>query len=213
MLRPWDILVNNWTFANLRRVDELTLDELAVIVLPLPIIDALAEIDIEYPLWERSRTMNTNPAPAASPARASAHRRFLPVVVLGNMVALPSRYPLQLLIRQPGRSYRAIHAARDRDHEVVLIFVPEREIESYRSSEPPPFPSIGVIARLTDIVSQSDGVLELVMDVTTRATITARHQHDPYYLAACVPHPDPDVTVPEIPAVMAGVKAQVAAMA
>jgi ATP-dependent Lon protease len=56
------------------------------------------------------------------------------------------------------------------------------EIANYKSSEPQPLPSIGVIARLADVAPQPDGALQVVLDVTTRATITARLPHDPYYL-------------------------------
>jgi ATP-dependent Lon protease len=94
-----------------------------------------------------------------------------------------------------------------------VIFVSETEIANYKSSEPQPLPSIGVIARLTDVALQPDGTLEVVFDVTTRATITARLQHDPFYLATCVPHPDPEVISDEIPALIAAVKAQIEATA
>jgi ATP-dependent Lon protease len=89
------------------------------------------------------------------------------------------------------RSYRAIQAALDSDHEVLVIFVPELEIANYRSSEPQQLPTVGVIARLADVAPQPDGTLEIVLDVTTRATVTARLQHDPFYQATCVPHPTP----------------------
>src|SRR5262249_24293014 len=36
---------------------------------------------------------------------------------------------------------------------------------------------------------------------------------DPFYLATCAPHPDPEVTSNEIPALMAAVKAQAEAIA
>jgi ATP-dependent Lon protease len=114
---------------------------------------------------------------------------------------------------RPGASYRAIHAALESDHEVLVSFVPEREIPNYRSGEPQQLPTVGVIARLEEVVAQPDGTLEIVLDVTTRATITARLQHDPYYQATCVPHPDPEVTSTEIPALMAAVKAQGEALA
>jgi len=123
--------------------------------------------------------------------------------------SIPNRLPDV----RPGLSYRAIQAARDSDHEVLVIFVPELEIANYKSSEPQQLPAIGVIARLADVAPQPDGTLEIVLDVMTRATITARLQHDPFYQATCVAHPDPEVTSHEIPALMAAVKAQVEAIA
>jgi ATP-dependent Lon protease len=95
---------------------------------------------------------------------------------------------------------------------VLVVFVAEREIPGYRSSEPQQLPTVGVIARLEEVVAQPDGTLQIVLDVTTRAIVTARLQHDPFYWATCVPHPDPEVTSPEIQALMTAVKAQVEAL-
>jgi ATP-dependent Lon protease len=114
---------------------------------------------------------------------------------------------------RPGGSYNAIHAALESNREVLVIFVAEREIAGYRSSEPQQLPTVGVIARLEELVAQEDGTLQIVLDVTTRAIITARLQHDPFYWATCVPHPDPEVAGVEIQALMAAVKAQIEAVA
>jgi len=194
-------------------VDAITLDEIATVLLPAQVMIALDGIDIEYSIWERRRVMNADPQHTTFPAMSLAKERILPVVVLGEMVALPGIYPLQLLDIRPGRSNRAIRAARDGDNEVVMIFVPEQEIGNYRSSEPQSLPSIGVIARLVDVASQPNGALEITMDVTTRAVITDRLQHDPYYLATVAPYVDTEVTSTEIAALMAAVSAQVEAMA
>jgi len=70
-----------------------------------------------------------------------------------------------------------------------------------------------VIARLEEVVAQEDGTLQIVLDVTTRATITDRLQHDPFYRATCIPHPDLEVTSAEIQALMTAVKAQVEVLA
>ena len=193
-------------------VDSISLDELATRLLPIPVIIAIDEVDIEYLLWERRHSMNADPRHAALPVKSSASERALPVVVLGDMVILPRIQPVRLPDVRPGRSYRAIQSALDSDHEVLVIFVPELEIANYKSSEPQQLPTVGVIARLADAVLQPDGTLEVVLDVTTRATITARLQHDPFYRATCVPHPDPEVTSHEIPALMAAVKAQIEAI-
>ena len=94
-----------------------------------------------------------------------------------------------------------------------MTFVPEVEIASYRSSEPQQLPTVGVIARLEEVVTQPDGTLEVVLDVTTRATISARLQHDPFYRATCIPHPDPEVTSGETYTLTTAVKAQAEAIA
>jgi ATP-dependent Lon protease len=208
-------------------VDSITIDELATVLLPVPVIIAIDEVDIEYLLWERRRSLNADLQHAVLPTTSSANERILPVVVLGDIVIPPllpvgpgdtvilprASIPNRLSGIRPGRSYRAIQAARDSDHEVLVSFVPELEIANYRSSEPQQLPTVGVIARLEEAVLQPDGTFEVVLDVTTRATVTTRLQHDPYYLATCVPHPDPEVTSNEIPALMAAVKARVEAMA
>jgi len=194
-------------------VDAIPLDELATTLLPAQVLIALDGVDIEYSVWERRRAMNADLQHTPFLVKPSAKERTLPVVVLGEMVALPGIYPLQLVNISPGRSNRAIRAARDGDNEVVMIFVPEGEIGNYRSNEPQPLPAIGVIARLVNVVSQPDGSLEIAMNVTTRAKITARLQHDPYYLTTCVPYADADVTSPEIAALMAAVRARAEVMA
>ena len=208
-------------------VAAIMLDELATILLPIPVVIAIDEVDIEYLLWERRRSMNADLQNVVLPTTSSATERILPVVVFGNMVITPlppvviqgetvmpprASIPNRFVGIRPGASYRAIHAALDSDHEVLVSFVAEREIPNYRSGEPQQLPTVGVIARLEEVVAQPDGTLEIVLDVTTRATITARLQHDPFYRATCVPHPDPEVTSHEIPALMAAVKAQIEAI-
>jgi len=186
---------------------------------------AIDAVDIEYVLWERRRSMNADLDRAALPATPPATERTLPVVVFGDTV-IPPVLPIvvqgdrvmrpRASIRfggiRPGRSYRAIQAARDSGHEVLVCFVQEREIASYKGSEAQQLPTVGVIARLEEVVAQADGALEIVLDVPTRAIVTGRLQHDPFYWATCVPHPDPEVTS-VISALMAAVKAQVESMA
>jgi ATP-dependent Lon protease len=207
-------------------VGSITIDELATVLLPLHVVIAIDEVDIEYVLWKRGRSMNADLQNAVQPTTSSANELTLPVVVLGNTVIPPllpvvlgdtvmlprTSIPNRFVGLKPGPSCRAIQAALESDHEVLVIFVSEPEIANYKSSEPQPLPSIGVIARLTDVAPQPDGTLEVVFDVMTRATIAARLQHDPFYLATCVPHPDPEVTSDEIPALMAAVKAQTEAI-
>jgi len=194
-------------------VDAITLDDLATVLLPAQVMIAIDEVDIEYSLWERRHAMNADPRHAALPITSAANERILPVVVLGDMVILPRVQPVPLPDVRPGRSYRAIQSALDSDHEVLVIFVPEQEIANYKSSEPQQLPTVGVIARLADVVPQPDSTLQIVLDVTTRATITARLQHEPFYRATCVPHPDPEVTSSETHALVMAVKAQAEAIA
>jgi ATP-dependent Lon protease len=194
-------------------IESITLDELATVLLPIPVMIAIDQVDIEYLLWERRRSMNADLQNAVLPSTSPANERILPVVVLGNTV-IPPRIQLQPLQGlQPGRSCNAIQAAFESNREVLVVFVAEREITGYKSSDPQPFPTVGVIARLEEVVAQPDGTLQIVLDVTTRAIVTARLQHDPYWLATCAPHPDPEVTSAEIQALMAAVKVQVEAIA
>jgi ATP-dependent Lon protease len=191
----------------------ITLDELATILLPARVIAAINDTNIEYILWDTRHFMNADPRHAAPPVKSSANERTLPVVVLGEMVILPRVQPVRLPDVRPGQSYRAIQSALNSDHEVLVIFVPELEIANYKSSEPQQLPAVGVIARLADVVPQPDSTLEVVLDVMMRATITARLQHEPFYRATCVPHPDPEVTSSETQALMTAVKAQAEATA
>src|SRR5581483_7959607 len=76
--------------------------------------------------------------------------RELPLVVLGEMVIMPHMtVPLQV---GQGKSYRAMEQAWEEDQEVLLIFVSENEIESYKNGQPQQFPPIGVIARLEEFI-------------------------------------------------------------
>jgi ATP-dependent Lon protease len=194
-------------------VASISLDELATELLPARVVIAIDEVDIEYSLWERRRAMSANPQQAALPAMSAASEQTLPVVVFGEMVIMPriQLQPIQGV--RPGGSYNAIHAALESNREVLVVFVAEREITDYRSGEPQQLPTVGVIARLEEVVAQPDGTLRIVLDVTTRAIVTARLQHAPFYQATCVPHPDPEVAGAEIQALMAVVKTQVEMLA
>ena len=193
-------------------VDSITLDDLATVLLPAQVVIAIDELDIEYSLWERRRAMNASPQYAALPTTSSANERTLPVVVFGEMVIMPRIQLEPIHGVRPGKSYQAIQTALEINREVLVVFIAEREIPGYRSDDPQQLPMLGVIARLEEVVAQPDGALQIVLDVTTRAIITARLQHDPFYWATCVPHPDPEVTSPEIQALMTAVKAQVEAI-
>jgi ATP-dependent Lon protease len=193
-------------------VSSITLDELATVLLPVPVIIAIDEVDIEYLLWERRRAMNADSHYAALPTTSPANERTLPVIILGEMVIMPRIHLAPIHGVRPGGSYRAIHAALASNREVLVVFVAEREITNYKSGEPQQLPTVGVIARLEEAVAQPDGTLQIVLDVTTRAIVTARLQHDPFYWATCVPYPDPEVGSAEIQALITAVKAQVEAL-
>jgi ATP-dependent Lon protease len=186
----------SWTVAS------ITLDELATELLPAKVVIAIDELDVEYSLWERRRAMNADSRYAALPTTSSGNERTLPVVVFGEMVIMPriQLQPIQGV--RPGGSYRAIQAALESNREVLVVFVAEREIPGYKSGEPQQLPTVGVIARLVEVVAQPDGTIQFALDVTTRAIVTARLQHDPFYCATCVPHADPEVTSVEIQALM-----------
>src|SRR6266536_1624175 len=70
-------------------IDSITLDELATILLPIPVMIAIDAVDIEYVLWQRRRSINADPQHAVLPTTSSANERILPVVVFGNMVITP----------------------------------------------------------------------------------------------------------------------------
>jgi ATP-dependent Lon protease len=193
-------------------IASITLDELASKFLPPPVVIAIDEVDIEYLLWERRRSLNADGEHAGLSAISSANERMLPVVVFGEMVIMPRIQPQPLQGLRPGRSYQAIQAALASEREVLVVFVAEHEIPSYRSSEPQDLPRVGVIARFEEVAAQPDGTLQIVLNVMTRAIITARLQHDPFYCATCVPYSDRQASSAEIQALMAAVKAQVEAM-
>jgi ATP-dependent Lon protease len=195
------------------QVASITLDELAAIMLPTRLIAAIDDTDVEYIVWERRHIMNADPQHAALSAISSANERTLPVVVLGNMVIMPRIQLQSLNIVRSGRSYRAIQSALAGEGEVLVVFVPEAEIPPYRSDEPQQLPAVGVIARLVQAEIQPDDMLLIGLDASTRAIVTARLRHDPFYRATCVPISDPEDVSPESPALMAAVKAQATVIA
>ena len=71
-------------------VASITLDELATALLPAHVVIAIDEVDIEYVLWQRRRSMNADLDRAALPATPPATERTLPVVVFGDTVILQS---------------------------------------------------------------------------------------------------------------------------
>jgi ATP-dependent Lon protease len=131
----------------------------------------------------------------------------LPLVVLGEMVIMPHMtVPLQV---GQGKSYRAMEHAWEENHEVLLIFVSEDEIESYKTNQVQQLPPIGVIARLMEFIKLPDGTVRIILEGLQRARIGGAVQSDPFYLVRCQPLVDREVDGLEIQALMETVKQQV----
>ncbi|MBX0326534.1 LON peptidase substrate-binding domain-containing protein, partial [Oscillochloris sp. ZM17-4] len=133
--------------------------------------------------------------------------RLLPLVVLGEMVIMPHMtIPLQV---PQGKSYRAMERAWDEDHEVLLIFVRESELEGYKSSQSQQLPPTGVIARLEEFAKLPDGTARVILEGMHRASIRSAVQIQPFYRVRCLPVFDVDDDGMEIQALMETVKQQV----
>jgi endopeptidase La len=133
--------------------------------------------------------------------------RELPLVVLGEMVIMPHMtVPLQV---GQGKSFRAMEQAWQEDHEVLLIFVSEHEIEGYKSNQPQQLPPIGVIAKLMEFIELPDGTVRIILEGVQRAHIKGAVQSDPFYRVRCVPLLDADTSNMEVQALMETVKQQV----
>jgi ATP-dependent Lon protease len=148
--------------------------------------------------------LNSAPEDTAAPA---ACERSLPLVVLGEMVIMPHMtIPLQV---PQGKSYRAMERAWEEDHEVLLIFVREHELEGYKSAQAQPLPPIGVIARLDEFAKLPDGTARVILEGLHRAEIVDASQITPFYRVRCRPVFDLDVAGMETEALMDTVKQQV----
>jgi ATP-dependent Lon protease len=133
--------------------------------------------------------------------------RVLPLVVLGEMVIMPHMtVPLQV---GQGKSYRAMEQAWEADHEVLLIFVSEDEIENYKNNQQQELPTTGVIARLMEFIKLPDGTVRIILEGLQRARIHGTVQNDPFYRVACQPYADAPVEDLEVQAMMETVKQQV----
>lgn len=136
-----------------------------------------------------------------------ANERELPLVVLGEMVIMPHMtVPLQV---GQGKSYRAMERAWEDGREVLLIFVSEQEIEGYKTNQPQELPPIGVIARLEEFMKMPDGIVRIILEGLSRATIAGALQSEPFYRVRCSPLPDPEVAGMQVQALMDTVKQQV----
>lgn len=150
--------------------------------------------------------LDNDPLHEADELNASGERR-LPLVVLGEMVIMPHMtIPLQV---PQGKSYRAMERAWDEDHEVLLIFVREIELEGYKSNQAQQLPPIGVIARLEEFAKLPDGTARVILEGLHRAEIHGAVQIQPFYRVRCTPVYDIEVIGMEIQALMDTVKQQV----
>jgi ATP-dependent Lon protease len=137
----------------------------------------------------------------------SMNERELPLVVLGEMVIMPHMtVPLQV---GQGKSYLAMEQAWEEDHEVLLIFVSEDEIEGYKSSNAQQLPPIGVIARLMEFIKLPDGTVRIILEGLQRARVQGASQNDPFYRVRCIPLVDAEIGGMEIQALIDTVKQQV----
>jgi ATP-dependent Lon protease len=133
--------------------------------------------------------------------------RELPLVVLGEMVIMPHMtVPLQV---GQGKSYRAMEHAWDGEREVLLIFVSESEIESYKSGQPQQLPPVGVVARLEEFIKLPDGTVRIILEGITRASVRGAVQSEPFYRVRCLQITDPEPEGMEVEALMETVKQQV----
>lgn len=137
----------------------------------------------------------------------SSQERELPLVVLGEMVIMPHMtVPLQVGL---GKSYLAMEQAWQEDHEVLLIFVSEEEIEGYKNNTTQELPPIGVIARLMEFIKLPDGTVRIILEGLQRAKVLAASQNAPFYRVRCFPLIDAEVDGMEIQALIETVKQQV----
>ncbi|MCS6840697.1 MAG: endopeptidase La [Roseiflexus sp.] len=131
----------------------------------------------------------------------------LPLVILGEMVIMPHMtVPLQV---GQGKSYRAMEQAWENDHLVLLIFVSESEIETYKNSQPQQLPPVGVIARLDEFVKLPDGTARIILEGISRALVQGMLQSEPFYRVRCRAISDPEPKGIEIEALMDSVKQQI----
>jgi ATP-dependent Lon protease len=144
---------------------------------------------------------------AQTTAGEPSQERRLPLVVLGEMVIMPHMtIPLQV---PQGKSYRAMERAWDEDHEVLLIFVRESELEGYKSNQAQELPPIGVIAQLQEFAKLPDGTARVILEGQTRARINGAVQIAPFYRVRCTAQPDSEPAGMEVEALMETVKQQV----
>ncbi len=137
----------------------------------------------------------------------TTEERTLPLVILGEMVIMP-RIPAPLQVGK-GKSYRAMEQAMEGNREVLLIFVPEAEIDGYKGGQPKQLPKVGVIAKLEEFLKLPDDTVRIILEGIERAEIGELVQSEPFYMVRCTPRPDPQLEGPTVEALVTEVKAQV----
>ncbi len=186
----------------------ITLAELAAEKLSARLIMAIAATTVEV---QRRNVMETAIPQVAPAGNMPAAETTLPVVVLGEMVIMPG-IPVFLVISSKGGSYRAIEEAMKGDHEVLVIFVSEAEIEGFKGNEPQQLPQVGVIGRIEHFWKRPDATVQIILTGVARAQIIARVAYTPFYRATCVPRPDAEIESSEAKTLMSQVKSQVEAV-
>lgn len=133
---------------------------------------------------------------------------IFPLVVLGEMVIMPQMtVPLQI---GQGKSFRAMEVAWETQQAVLLIYVPESEIELYKNGTPPALPPVGVVARLEEFMKLPDGTARIILEGLHRARVGAVVQTDPHYLVTAEPVSEATVVIDmDVEALMEMVKSQV----
>src|SRR5215211_2454905 len=135
--------------------------------------DSLISEDIQM---SKNREISERETLKGLPNRVETSERDLPLVVLGEMVIMPyMTVPLQV---GQGKSYRAMEQAGEEDNKVLLIFVPDDQIEGYKSSQPQQLPPIGVIAKLEEFIKLPDNTVRIILEGNTRARIIETLQSD-----------------------------------
>ncbi len=133
--------------------------------------------------------------------------QMYPLVVLGEMVIMPNMtVPLQI---GQGKSFKAIEVAWDAQQPVLLIFVPEEEIEDYKNGTPPTLPTVGVVARVEEFIKLPDGTARIILEGQQRAQIDAMPQKEPYYQVVAHTISDAVIMNMDVEALMETVKQQV----
>jgi ATP-dependent Lon protease len=132
----------------------------------------------------------------------------LPLVVLGGELVIMPYMTVPLQVGQ-GKSYRAMEQACEEDHKVLLIFVPDDQIEGYKTGQQQELPPIGVIAKLEEFIKLPDNSVRIILEGQTRARLLETLQSDPFYRVRCQILQDSETVGMEVEALMDTVKQQV----
>ncbi len=152
----------------------ITLDDLAAELLPPPLITAITHVTLEH--WRRY-TMTEEPAHRSARTLPAPAQRVLPVVVFGDTVFQPVRFPDPLVVPiEDGKSYRAMQDAMRTDSDVLLVFVAEGALAGFRSSVPQALPTVGVIARVKAVGGDAGPTHRIEIEGVSRAEIRSAYR-------------------------------------